>query len=79
MLKWTIENGCAYGTSDVFVAHRFITLGCFIGKSCTVLGCQSAERKTHLCAEHTELVRGILAGVFYDDVLRMVIDVTAAC
>jgi len=81
MLRWAIENGCPWNSVVMLrTIPQLIVLGCFIGKSCTVLGCQTTtEKETHLCDDHTELVRDILASVFYDDVLQLIVEMTAAC
>ena len=81
VLKWAIENGCDYDAGEVLEkAQQLIAVGCFIGKSCTVLGCQTTtERETHLCDDHTSSVCDILTGRIYDDVLQLIVDMTAAC
>ena len=81
VLKWAIENGCDYHTDVVLEkAQQLVSLGCFIGKSCTVLGCQTTtQNETHLCDDHTELVRDILSDSLYHDVLQLIVEMTAAC
>ena len=81
MLEWAIENGCDYDRDVVFrKTQQLVALGCFIGKSCTVLGCQTTtEKETHLCDDHTELVRDILSDRIYEDVLQLIVEMTAAC
>jgi len=80
VLVWAIENGCDYNTNLVFEkTQQLIALGCFIGKSCVVLGCQSEQQGTHLCGDHRILVCDILVDRVCGDVLRLIVEMTTAC